>query len=474
MNYLIFISLVLYAIPLMTVKTLFRTKSSTDDSWNTQFTTHAKSSFPTSYVPPTKKDWDLLFQPMFDEYFNPPPSVASLIFKVKLDELGGVLKNKARLVARRYRQEEWINFVESFSPVARLEAIQVYVSQPDGFVDQDNLNHVYKLKKALYGKNHAPRATEYQQADILAKDFQDSPNNEEDIRSSQEYMNDLEEEYQARALLAKYKRQTKDFEAKYNKVKAKLAILSSSASAHSSSSGKNKGLITETFDWDEEEVSSNENEVTEVKALMALADEERVSVGKESSKNGEWIKISMKKVHTLLEMEDNDDRKTFLDYLCIDLNYVKEQRNNLMSKHRNLVQELNTCKEQLLVLKQAKLDLLTMQHCINEQIPTQKKNILVIDQLTKDTSSSEPKDPVFVKSSADNSKVSITSSNKTTLSKADVSTMSKHNTGKVPSNKSQRNTTDHSVVVSDSLVTDYDSADDLQSVAPRSSTGEAD
>ncbi|GKD25796.1 hypothetical protein Tco_1232010, partial [Tanacetum coccineum] len=79
-------------------------------------------------------------------------------------------------------------------------------------------------------------------------------------------------------------RHTKDFEAKYNKVKAKLALLSSSASAPRSSSGKNKGLIPETYDWDEEEVSSEDNEVTKVKVLMALADEERVFVGKESAK----------------------------------------------------------------------------------------------------------------------------------------------------------------------------------------------
>nr|GEV98830.1 integrase, catalytic region, zinc finger, CCHC-type, peptidase aspartic, catalytic [Tanacetum cinerariifolium] len=91
------------------------------------------------------------------------------IYKVKLDKLGGILKNKARLVARGYRQGNGIDFEESFAPVARLEAIsiclayvahknmvvyqidmkttflngnlreEVYVSQPDGFVDPDIL-----------------------------------------------------------------------------------------------------------------------------------------------------------------------------------------------------------------------------------------------------------------------------------------------------------------------------------------------
>nr|GEV12683.1 hypothetical protein [Tanacetum cinerariifolium] len=170
----------------------------------------------------------------------------------------------------------------------------------------------------------------------------DSPDDEEDTGSSQEYLNDLKEEYQARALLAKSK--------------------SSNALAPSLSSSKNKSLIAKTYDWDEEEVSSDENEATEVKAHMDLDDEDRVSVGTESARNSEWIKISKKNVHTLLEMKDINDRKSFLDYLCIYLNYVEEQRNNLMSKYRNLVQELNICKEWILVLKQAKLDLLTMQH----------------------------------------------------------------------------------------------------------------
>ncbi|GJU17583.1 retrovirus-related pol polyprotein from transposon TNT 1-94 [Tanacetum coccineum] len=102
------------------------------------------------------------------------------IYKVKTDKSGRVLKNKARLVAQGFRQEEGIDFEESFASVARIEAIsifvanaahnnmtiyqmdvktaflngelkeEVYVSQPEGFVNQDNPSHVYKLKKALY------------------------------------------------------------------------------------------------------------------------------------------------------------------------------------------------------------------------------------------------------------------------------------------------------------------------------------
>nr|GEX87269.1 hypothetical protein [Tanacetum cinerariifolium] len=107
---------------------------------------------------------------------------------IKLDEYGEVFKNKARLVAKGYRQEAGIDFEESFAPVARLEAIRlfiantasqnmiifqmdvktaflngelnevVYVSQPEGFVDPEHPTHVYRLKKALYGLKQAPRA----------------------------------------------------------------------------------------------------------------------------------------------------------------------------------------------------------------------------------------------------------------------------------------------------------------------------
>nr|GEX01180.1 retrovirus-related Pol polyprotein from transposon TNT 1-94 [Tanacetum cinerariifolium] len=180
-----------------------------------------KPSSSTPYIPPSRNDWDFLFQPLFDELLTPPPSVdhqaleaislianvippvqaestsspsstavdqdapspiahmgndslfgvpipevtsdksssmieamqeelneferlevwelvprpdkvmvitLKWIYKVKLDELGGILKNKAHLVARGYRQQEGINFEESFASVARLEAIQIFLA----------------------------------------------------------------------------------------------------------------------------------------------------------------------------------------------------------------------------------------------------------------------------------------------------------------------------------------------------------
>nr|GEX51240.1 Gag-Pol polyprotein [Tanacetum cinerariifolium] len=110
------------------------------------------------------------------------------LWKNKKDEDQTVIHNKARLVAKGYAQEEGIEFEESFSPVARLEAVwifvayathksfpnyqmdmktaflngplkgEVYVAQPDMFADPDYPKQVYRLRKAIYGLKQAPRA----------------------------------------------------------------------------------------------------------------------------------------------------------------------------------------------------------------------------------------------------------------------------------------------------------------------------
>nr|GEV95868.1 hypothetical protein [Tanacetum cinerariifolium] len=110
------------------------------------------------------------------------------VYRNKKDERGVVVRNKARLVAQRHRQEEGIDYDEVFAPVARIEALriflaftsymgfivyqmdmksdfmygtineEVYVTQPLGFVDPNFPNKVYKIMKALYGLHQAPRA----------------------------------------------------------------------------------------------------------------------------------------------------------------------------------------------------------------------------------------------------------------------------------------------------------------------------
>ncbi|GJY47938.1 putative ribonuclease H-like domain-containing protein, partial [Tanacetum coccineum] len=110
------------------------------------------------------------------------------VFRNKKDERGIVIRNKARLVAQGHRQEEGIDYEEVFAPVARIEAIrlflayasfmgflvyqmdvksaflygtieeEVYVTQPPGFKDPNNPAKVYKVVKALYGLHQAPRA----------------------------------------------------------------------------------------------------------------------------------------------------------------------------------------------------------------------------------------------------------------------------------------------------------------------------
>ncbi|GJZ44229.1 retrovirus-related pol polyprotein from transposon TNT 1-94 [Tanacetum coccineum] len=372
------------------------------------------------------------------------------------------------------------------------------------------LKYKENLIDSIYDNEHkkalttvTPLSTAFISSSFV-QDFQDSPDDEEDTRSSQEYLNDLEEEYKTRAFLAKskrffkkksqrfssakatedtqchkcgrnghfardcfsktsvpsfpspnqnhtqprlsssslYKTESKDFKAKYNKVKAKLTLLSLGASTSTSTLIKNKVLIAETCEWNKEDVSSDDNKVMEVKALMALTEEERVSVSKEY-----------------------------------------------------LAQTLNTCKEQLLVLKQAKLDCTTMQHasteilkknknlrkelnelksitktwinsskqvnkCISEQIPSQNKRILEVGQLTKDPSSSRHKDLVFIKSLNDNIKASIPGVERPWLSEAKGFILPNHDTGRILPSESQRNSTDPPVAIIDSSETEYDSSDE--------------
>nr|GEU99628.1 integrase, catalytic region, zinc finger, CCHC-type, peptidase aspartic, catalytic [Tanacetum cinerariifolium] len=200
----------------------YRTRSYISDSWIDKFRARTKSSSCSPLCTPTNKELYTLFQPMFDECLEPPrierpvsPAPAVLVpiksggtpSSTSIDQdasspshsssfsalqslclhqgvaAASTLMDEnpfapAQLVAKGYRKEEGIDFKESFAPVARIEAIrifianaasknmtiyqmdvkttflngelkeEVYVSQPEGFVDPDHPTHVYRLKKA--------------------------------------------------------------------------------------------------------------------------------------------------------------------------------------------------------------------------------------------------------------------------------------------------------------------------------------
>ncbi|GJT38452.1 retrovirus-related pol polyprotein from transposon TNT 1-94 [Tanacetum coccineum] len=146
------------------------------------------------------ESWTMAMQEELNHYKTndvwslvPPPNNQTIIgtkwvFKNKLDENGVVSRNKARLVAQGYNQQEGIDFDETYALVAKLESIrillayacahdfklfqmdvksdflkgfinvEVYVAQPPRFIDFEKLNHVFKLKNALYGLKQAPKA----------------------------------------------------------------------------------------------------------------------------------------------------------------------------------------------------------------------------------------------------------------------------------------------------------------------------
>ncbi|GJU87077.1 retrovirus-related pol polyprotein from transposon TNT 1-94 [Tanacetum coccineum] len=319
----------------------------------------------------------------------------------------------------------------------------------------------------------------------VIQDFQENSDDKVDERTSDEYLKDLDIEYHEIALLAnskcfikeetisQVKRQMKilnvtnvatkclkafnftpkliqtssnsnnqadqkfqkDYKAEYKKMKPKLALLEASPTSSQNPKTfqpKNKCLVAETFDWDEDEVS-DEEEVTQVKVLMALADDE-LTVGKSHARNDEWVNITMRKVNTLLSMDEDADWQNYLKYINIDLKFVEEQRLNLLTKYNKMVFKLNKCRDELLILKQSKLDAVTFQiqnteliklnhalqeelkkekkinekwvtsskkisQCISEKIPHQKKKVLGGELLTESSSKKNENENLFVPAS---------------------------------------------------------------------------
>ncbi|GJW72273.1 hypothetical protein Tco_0129190 [Tanacetum coccineum] len=148
---------------------------------------------------------------------------------------------------------------------------QIYESETQRF------NIQASRLKALISNNH----------------FQDIDSDvEDDQRTNNDFMADLNAEYHERALLANQKRFY-----------------------------KRSGRV------DEEIISSEDKGTTKIRAFMEIAEDEP-SVGKADARSVQWLDITMKKVHRLLFMIDGDERKHVIDYTHVDLHYVEDQRKN--------------------------------------------------------------------------------------------------------------------------------------------------
>ncbi|GKC53744.1 hypothetical protein Tco_1076489, partial [Tanacetum coccineum] len=196
--------------------------------------------------------------------------------------------------------------------------------------------------------------------------MEENSNDEVDERSSEKNLIDLDIKFHERALLVNSKRHfAKDCFSKTSEPSYKSPVTGYSSvskgfqpkftpkliqSSQNSISqadprtpktfqSKNKGLVAETFDWDEEEIFDDE-EVTQVKVLMALADDE-VTVGKNHARNSEWIIVTIGKVNILLSVDEDANRQNYLKYINIDLKLIEDQRLNLLSKYNKIVFKLN-------------------------------------------------------------------------------------------------------------------------------------
>ncbi|GJV22489.1 hypothetical protein Tco_1371509 [Tanacetum coccineum] len=295
--------------------------------------------------------------------------------------------------------KKWLSFCQNLKNTNHVKDSELASLFGKLKYEENLIDIIYETEKKKSLVSATPLSTAFISTSIV-KDFQDSLDGGCKTQSGDSKGSVVQSSSQYKPKL----RPTKDFEAKYNKVKAKLALLSSSASALKSSMVKNKGLIAEAYDWDEEEVSSDDNEIVKVKVFMTLADDND-AVSKEGARNGEWVKISMRK-HVNTE---------------------------ILKESQNLKKELK--------------ELTTI---IETWFNSSNKFPLVLGK----------KDSVFVKSLVDDTKVSILSVERRWLSEAKGFIFPNHDIGRILLTESQRNTIDPLVVVTDSFATDYDSADE--------------
>ncbi|GJT45281.1 retrovirus-related pol polyprotein from transposon TNT 1-94 [Tanacetum coccineum] len=293
------------------------------------------------------------------------------------------------------------------------------------FVYKDNLiqKRYSDTKKALITTPSSTAISIAFFSNNVIQDFHENSDDEVDERFSEEYLRDLDIEYQEKTLLANSKRFIKrrnNFSSR--KANKNIECYKCSNKGHfardcfsKTSEPSYKSLVNNyssvskgfqpKFNPKLIQSSSNSNgqanlkfpkdykaEYKKMKAKLALLEASPSSSQNPKTfqpKNKERVMLAMvngitiSKINTLLSMDEDADWQTYLKYINIDLKFVEEQRLNLLSKYNKMVFELNKYRDELLILKQAKLDAVTFQiqnteltklnHALQEQLKEKKK-----------------------------------------------------------------------------------------------------
>nr|GEU54834.1 retrovirus-related Pol polyprotein from transposon TNT 1-94 [Tanacetum cinerariifolium] len=269
--------------------------------------------------------------------------------------------------------KKWLSFCQSLKDTNHVKDSELASLFGKLKYEENLIDSIYETKKRKSIVSATLLSTAFFSTSIV-QDFQDSPDDKDDTRSSHEHLNDLEEEYQARARLAKSKRFFK----------------------------------------------KDDNKMVEVKVLMALA-EENDAISKEGAKNGEWVKISMRK-----DFQDSPDDKD-------DTRSSHEHLNDLEEEYQA---RAHLAKSKIFFKK--------------EEVSSDDNKMVEVKVLM---TLAEENDAI----SKEGAKNGV---ERPWLSKVGGFILPNHDTGRILPVESQRNKTDPSIAVTDSSVTDYDSADE--------------
>ncbi|GJW04079.1 hypothetical protein Tco_1562935 [Tanacetum coccineum] len=195
-----------------------------------------------------------------------------------------------------------------------------------------SMNQTQRANNSIKNNSLATLYGKYNYEEGLIDQIYDDSDVEEDQRTSNEFMVDLNVEYHERSLLENQKRFYKMSGRVGSTSKSKRTVPHTKLPHHlihpqtilsTNPNHIHLSLTKHLLRTLDDSVSSDDEGSTKISGFMAIAEDETF-VGKADARSGQWVDITMKKVHKLLSMTDGDERKHVLDYTHVDLHYVED------------------------------------------------------------------------------------------------------------------------------------------------------